>query len=72
MEVIAESLGLRRNFFNEEICKDHYGMMVLIHYPEVPEELKDKVQHLGEHCDYGFVTILMGDQKGLQAKNVKN
>ena len=47
-------------------------MMVLIHYPEVPEDQKDKVQHLGEHCDYGFVTILMGDQKGLQAKNVNN
>ena len=72
MEVIAESLGLKRTFFSEALCKEHYGMMVLLHYPDVPEDQKDEVQHLGEHCDYGFVTILMGDQKGLQAKNVND
>ena len=34
--------------------------------------MKHEAQPLGEHCDYGFITMLMGNQRGLQVKNVEN
>jgi isopenicillin N synthase-like dioxygenase len=33
MEAFAESLGLKRTFFADSLCRDHYALMVLIHYP---------------------------------------
>ena len=33
MEAFAESLGLKRTIFSESICKDHFALMVLLHYP---------------------------------------
>lgn len=72
MEVVAESLGLKRTFFSEQLCRDHHSSMILLHYPNIPEEDRAKVQPLGEHCDYGFVTMLIGTARGLQAKNRDN
>ena len=34
MEAFAESLGLKKSFFADSLCKDHYGLMLLLHYPE--------------------------------------
>ena len=33
MEAFAESLGLKKSFFSDSLCKDHYALMLLIHYP---------------------------------------
>jgi len=71
MQAFAESLGLKRTYFTEGLCKDHFGFMHIFHYPEVPKNDKT-IQPLGEHCDYGFLTMLIGTGKGLQVKTVDN
>jgi len=45
--------------------------MLILHYPEIPIT-DQETQPLGEHCDHGFLTMLMGSEKGLQLKNVNN
>jgi len=45
--------------------------MLILHYPERPIT-DQETQPMGEHCDYGFLTMLMGSEKGLQLKNVNN
>ena len=45
--------------------------MLILHYPERPID-DTETQPLGEHCDYGFLTMLMGSEKGLQLRNVNN
>lgn len=56
-----------RNFFKQNFCDDHLGTLGLMHYP--PLQVKDKsIWGVGEHTDYGFLTILKADSKGLEAK----
>jgi isopenicillin N synthase-like dioxygenase len=45
--------------------------MLILHYPERPVN-DTETQPMGEHCDYGFLTMLMGSEKGLQLRNVNN
>ena len=71
MEAFADSLGLKRTYFAETLCKDYSNLMLILHYPAVPKE-SETVQPLGEHCDYGFVTMLTCTDSGLQVKDVNN
>ena len=45
--------------------------MFLLHYPERPAKDRE-TQPLGEHCDYGFLTMLTVSDEGLEAKDVNN
>ena len=71
MQAFAESLGLKRTYFTEGLCRDHTGFMHLLHYPEVSKKEKN-IQPMGEHSDYGFLTMLIGTGKGLQLKTVED
>ena len=33
LQALAESLGLDRYYFRENMCKDHLGLMRIFHYP---------------------------------------
>lgn len=68
-EVIAESLGLDRNFFRNGMCKDHIGTLSLLHYP--PIKYAEDDWGVTEHTDYGFLTLLMFDQPRLEVENVE-
>jgi isopenicillin N synthase-like dioxygenase len=61
--LIADSLGLDRNFFGKGMCNDHLGTLGLFHYP--PFNYKEDDWGVREHTDYGFLTILMFDQPRL-------
>ena len=71
MEALSESLYLERSFFNSTIAKDHMGLLRIFHYPYDPNA-NPELWAVGEHTDYGVMTILMIVDKGLQVKNVDN
>lgn len=64
MQAISESLGLDKNYFKENICKESGGYLLPMHYPcdvhNNPEPFS-----LAEHTDYGFLAILLASDKGL-------
>ena len=37
MEGFAESLGLKRTYFIDDLCQDHFATAFVLHYPEVPK-----------------------------------
>lgn len=67
--VLAESLDLEKDYFTKGCCSDHMGTLGLMHYPEVSR--KD-TWGVGQHTDYGFLTMLMQHGAGLQAKTRKD
>ena len=64
MEGIAESLFLDRDYFGKTICKDHLGLLRIFHYPYY-EHVEVGHWGVGEHTDYGLLTIIMINDKGL-------
>ena len=60
-----------RSFFKDTICKDHFGMSNLLHYPYDPKVDQD-TWGVREHTDYGLIAILMIGDKGLEVKSVNN
>lgn len=71
IEGIAISLGLNDNYFYENYTKDPHNVLLLVNYPPPKRELKeDEFWGVGEHSDFGFLTILKQDMSGgLQVKN---
>jgi len=68
MSAIAESLFLEKDYFRNTICKEHLGLLRIFHYP-IDNNDKPELWAVGEHTDYGLLTILMISDKGLQVKN---
>lgn len=70
IEGIAISLGLHDNYFYENHTKDPHNVLLLVNYPPPNRELKeDEFWGVGEHTDFGFLTILKQDMSGgLQVK----
>jgi len=68
MEAIALSLGLDGNYFEARLTADPLILFRIFHYPPQPE---GNVQWgVGEHTDYGLLTILLQDSVGgLQVKS---
>ncbi len=70
MHGIALSLGLERGYFRERYMADPLVLFRIFHYPPVssaPED--DERWGVGEHTDYGVLTILRQDDVGgLQVK----
>ncbi len=71
MEAIAESLELDRSFFRKSICKEHLGLLRIFHYP-YDANADPELWAVGEHTDYGLLTILMISDKGLEVKDVND
>lgn len=74
MEGIAISLGLNEKYFNDRYTKEPIQLFRIFNYPPVSEftQLKEGevVWGVGEHTDYGLLTILKQDNSGgLQVKS---
>ena len=66
MRGIALSLGLAENYFETKYTKDPFLLFRIFHYP--PDQSES--WGVGEHTDYGLLTILKQDENGgLQIKS---
>lgn len=67
---IALSLGLAADYFEEQYTRDPLILFRIFHYPPLPEAKAAPLWSVGEHTDYGLLTILrQDDQGGLQVKS---
>ena len=68
LEGIAMSLGLERSYFFDRYTKHPLQLFRIFHYPKV--ENAEGLWGVGEHTDYGLLTILKQDNSGgLQVKS---
>ncbi|MCF8259122.1 MAG: hypothetical protein K9J06_16325, partial [Flavobacteriales bacterium] len=68
MEAIALSLGLDGNYFKARLTADPLILFRIFHYP--PQPTGTMQWGVGEHTDYGLLTILLQDSVGgLQVKS---
>jgi isopenicillin N synthase-like dioxygenase len=59
---LAESLGLSPSFFAERYTREPTILFRIFNYPAAPDE--DPRWGVGEHTDYGFLTLLAQDDAG--------
>ena len=65
MNLISLSLGLEENYFLSTYTKDPTILFRIFHYPPSRPELDHEYPWgVGEHTDYGLLTILKQDQVG--------
>ena len=71
MEGIALSLGLEGSYFADRYTRDPLILFRVFNYPPLPSPAPGKpVWSVGEHTDYGMLTILRQDATGgLQVKS---
>ena len=71
MEAIALSLGLSRDDFHERYTGDPLILFRIFHYPAAePGTGEESSWGVGEHTDYGLLTILrQDDNPGLEVKS---
>jgi isopenicillin N synthase-like dioxygenase len=63
MEVMASSLELDRGYFFERYTRDPLVLFRIFNYPALPEG-SPPLWGVGEHTDYGLLTILHQDERG--------
>lgn len=68
LELVAEGLGLPSRYFADGMCSDPLLLFRIFHYPPrtmLPAALQDPtLWGVGEHCDYGLLTLLKQDSVG--------
>ncbi len=65
MRGIAMSLGLDAQYFHDRYTADPLTLFRIFHYPYVPPDPSAEAQWgVGEHTDYGVLTILKQDDAG--------
>ncbi len=71
MKGISLSLGLDANYFRDNYMQDPLVLFRIFHYPPLTEQHNKQVLwSVGEHTDYGLLTILRQDDVGgLQVKS---
>jgi isopenicillin N synthase-like dioxygenase len=70
MEGIALSLGLERTYFFDRYTADPLTLFRIFNYPGDPTAPGEERWGVGEHTDYGLLTILKQDETGgLQVKS---
>ncbi len=70
MRGISLSLGLDRLYFNTHYTYDPLTLFRVFHYPPVSQDNAAAQWGVGEHTDYGVLTILKQDDSGgLQVKS---
>jgi len=73
MQLISLSLGLEPSYFYQRYTNDPLVLLRLFHYPAEPDPtaVTRRPWGVGEHTDYGLLTILKQDQQGgLQVKSL--
>ena len=70
MRIISLSLSLPELYFEEHYTKDPLTLFRIFHYPSAPQSSSNApLWGVGEHTDYGVLTILKQDDTGgLQVK----
>jgi len=70
MSGVALSLGLAENYFRERFTSEPFTPFRLFHYPSDPSSDGTERWGVGEHPDYGVLTILATDDvPGLEVRN---
>ncbi|MCX6131071.1 MAG: isopenicillin N synthase family oxygenase [Proteobacteria bacterium] len=70
MRGISLSLGLEANFFDDKYTRDPLVLFRIFHYPPDQNNGNSTQWGVGEHTDYGLLTILRQDDVGgLQVKS---
>ena len=71
MEGLSLSLGMDANYFKERFTSDPLTLFRIFHYPpETHSSQQESPWGVGEHTDYGVLTILKQDDAGgLQVKS---
>jgi len=70
MEGLSLSLGLEKTYFKEKYTTDPLTLFRIFHYPPNEDKNIDPLWGVGEHTDYGVLTILKQDNiGGLQVKS---
>jgi isopenicillin N synthase-like dioxygenase len=70
MQAIALSLELPKTYFQQHLTFDPLILFRVFHYPPLLEAAKSEQWSVGEHTDYGLLTILRQDESGgLQVKS---
>jgi len=70
MAGIALSLGLEAEYFHQRYTRDPLILFRIFHYPALPTADDGVLWSVGEHTDYGILTILRQDETGgLQVKS---
>ena len=70
MRVISASLGLEEDYFDRHYTQDPLILFRIFHYPPDPSPATSESWGVGEHTDYGLLTILKQDHcGGLQVKS---
>ncbi len=64
MRLMAESLGLRADFFEASLTRQPLVLFRLFHYPPPRHPAVAAGWGVGEHTDYGLLTILKQDDCG--------
>lgn len=64
MQVIALGLGLSRDFFERELTRDPLILFRIFHYPAARSDEQKLQWGVGEHTDYGLLTLLWQDENG--------
>jgi isopenicillin N synthase-like dioxygenase len=71
MRLISLSLGLNEDFIFTNYTKNPTSLFRIFHYP--PQPINTQAWGVGEHTDYGLLTILQQDNcGGLQVKSNNN
>lgn len=71
MQSISLSLGLDKNYFKQNYTDNPFVLFRIFHYPPSATDVEQKTSWgVGEHTDYGLLTILKQDEVGgLQVKS---
>jgi len=70
MKVLGLSLGLPADYFHQHLTQDPLILFRIFHYPPDPAPKTSESWGVGEHTDYGLLTILKQDDcGGLQVKS---
>ena len=65
MEGFALGLGIEQDIFRRDLTADPLILFRVFHYPEMGrEQIEESLWSVGEHTDYGLLTILHQDEVG--------
>jgi isopenicillin N synthase-like dioxygenase len=64
MRGLALGLGLDEDWFARELTRDPVTLFRIFHYPPATEPAQRQAWGVGEHTDYGLLTVLLQDATG--------
>jgi isopenicillin N synthase-like dioxygenase len=64
MRGIAAGLGLPASWFEEHLTAEPTVLFRIFHYPALPDNAESAEWGVGEHTDYGLLTLLAQDDAG--------